>query len=275
MWIHSTSRGDEKLEQNLRNELAALAADATQSGLGLSDVADLPAKRRALQSNVSSDRNFGLLVQDAIERILLRLNLKVTLVDRGYDFEVYERGDADAETDVGRLQAGKQLIEVKAISGERHGSAPHTPPGKDIDSAIWRIRRLRSWLAGNRPSDAVHRKRSRRGSCRSCKDHCGTRLGPLLQNVEEASTGIEDVRIDQAQQLRYCLGEELWSVGLSLEDWLRVEFSENLGCRPEFGRRVWLRLVFSYPSRLFLKPGCFVWSHDAETQSCKIAAEYT
>lgn len=39
------------------------------------------------------------------------------MVDRGYDFEVYERGDADADTDVGRIEAGKQLIEVKAISG--------------------------------------------------------------------------------------------------------------------------------------------------------------
>jgi uncharacterized protein DUF3883 len=227
VWIRSTSGGDETAEQRLRDELASVAVDATQSGVGLDELVALVQKRRELQRKVASNRDFGLMIQAAIEEILKSLNLNVTLVDHGYDFEVYERGEADAETDLGWFAAGKYLIEVKAISG---------------NSSEVRLTPLQARTSVDQSANyavcVVDMRGIDRASLQGSQDSIlqisqrakiilgvGDRLRPLLDNVDQASSGTQDVRIDQAQQLRYCLSENLWTSSACLADWVRRIFS--------------------------------------------------
>jgi len=77
---------------------------------------ELQARQRRRQ-DVERCRRMGLAVQDAIKEALEGHGLTVTLVDRGYDYEVALPSTGETLEDVGvRFEVGPYFVEVKATA---------------------------------------------------------------------------------------------------------------------------------------------------------------
>jgi hypothetical protein len=226
VWIRSKSGDDAAAEQNLRDKLAHLAVDATESGLGLDELFQLLQKRRDLRKTVASNRLFGLMIQGVVEQILKDMGLQVRVDDYGYDLLVYERGEADPDIDIWRFKAGTYLVEVKAVSGSS-SEVRLTPlqaktsvdQGPSYVVCVVDLRHADRTTFDDREYAFTEVRR-----CSRLVVGVGNKLEPFVTNVEEASSGNEGVRVDQTQQLRYCLSEDLWAAGLTLESWIGQAF---------------------------------------------------
>ena len=112
--IQASAGGDPAHTRELRAALAGLASIAGIQGL--KEAVRLLEDKEKQKRKVSDNQVLGRQVQEFVKQALIRHRKGAKLIDRGYDFGVYERGDADVETDFGRFEVEgfKYLVEVKA-----------------------------------------------------------------------------------------------------------------------------------------------------------------
>jgi hypothetical protein len=212
LWIHSSAKGDTEREALLRSQLAEIAQVSGEDGLA--DLRTLLEKRREQEDSVRMNKKFGLLVQELVRDILIKSGKAVDLIDRGYDFAVYEKGGADIETDWGLFEAANYLIEVKATRSNevRMTSLQAETAVVERERYILCVVDLRD--IGDRVPNVDDVSRGAR-----MITGIGGQLEPLVKNVETMWTRRENVRVELSGGLRYCIGDAIWSAGASLEKW--------------------------------------------------------
>ena len=209
----------EQDRQELRNSLAELVETGGAN----------PEFYRALKTKVEMERqqkrdlercrNMGLAVQEAIRGALESYRLEVTLVDRGFDYEVTLPGDDVFEDAASVFEIGPYLIEVKAtktgrprLTATQAATAAQTP-----DRYVLCVVDLRQRSGGD-PEQAW----------------TPDRVGPLARlvpnigsNVRETYGCVElaralEVSICNEAALRYEVPPTIWESGISISAWVEA-----------------------------------------------------
>ena len=220
---------DARHRQELRNGLAQLVESAGSDPAVYEALAQEVEARRRRERDIARCRRLGLAIQDAIRQALEAWNLALTLIDRGYDFEVLPKTE-DVLTGAGcRIEIGPYLLEVKATTT---GQAHMTPTQATTASArashyVLCVVDLRDvpgerldeeWSAADVEPLAV------------IVTDIGNEIAKTWKHVERAREC--DIAIRNEEALRYEVPVAVWEHGFSITDW-----AEQLSYHAAFRRR--------------------------------------
>lgn len=207
---------DERTRQQLRDSLARIVEVAGGSAQVIDELAATAHQR---QQNVNLMRKLGLAVQQGVLEALEARNMKVSLVDHGYDFLVSANDDLE---DLSlSLQIAEYKVEVKTTTtGEPRltplqASTCAAEPGKFVLCVV----DLRGF------SGDVHEVEWTADMVSPlCRLLPGTSIptGETLSFVEVAEES--DVPIRNVSSLRYAVVSGLWESGYSFDDWVDTAF---------------------------------------------------
>ena len=213
---------NEQERQQLRNSIAVLVESGGADPQFYKNLAVEIETRERRKREVERCRNLGLAVQEAVGDALSNHNLDVTLVDKGFDFEVAMQSD-DVYQDTGsKFELGPYLIEVKATTT---GHVRLTPTqaataAKERERYVLCVVDLRQIpdndLKGAWSADRVE------ALSKLIPDIGGT-VGKTYDQVEFAKT--LDVGIRNEMALRYAVPPLIWESGRSIDSW--VTFIED------------------------------------------------
>ena len=203
----------EQKRQELRDSLAELVETGGAEPKVYTDLASQIEEKRQRERNVKRCRNLGLAVQDAIGAALERHNLRVKLVDRGFDFEVAFPEDAGYPFEV-----GPYLVEVKATTS---GHARLTP--------------MQAETASRRPKYVlcVVDLRQVEGDGLE-REWTADRVDPLAKLVPNITDRVADTygRVETARALdvgirnesalRYEVPPRIWEAGMTIAAWVHA-----------------------------------------------------
>ena len=205
--------------QELRDSLAGLVETGGADPEFYRKLATDVEVKRQRERNVERCRNLGLAVQKAIGAALERQDLRVELVDKGFDYEVALRSD-DVLEDAGRIiEVGPYLVEVKATTT---GHARLTPmqaatasqtPGRYVLCVVDLRQVSEVDLERNWTADRVD-------PLAKLVSDIGGRVGETYGCVEVART--LDVGIRNESALRYEVPPEIWEPGMSISAWVKA-----------------------------------------------------
>jgi hypothetical protein len=211
------SAPDAATRQELRNGLAKLVESAGADPEVYQALAvELEARQRR-KRDVARFRKLGLGVQDAIRVALESRGLAVTLVDRGFDYEVAFPVEGILDELAITIEVGPYLLEVKATTS---GSARMTPVQAQTaarESAryvlcVVDLRKVsQETLDGDWTADAVE-------PLAKLKSDIGDSVEDTCSLVEEAKNNDVGIRNDAA--LRYEVPYLVWQSGVSISQWI-------------------------------------------------------
>ena len=216
--IHSSNNwGEPEAEKVLRSDLAKIVQE---EGIeGLHELRRVLEEKKARTNRIAQNRDRGLHVQALVKELLEREGKSVELVDRGYDFLVYERGDADPDSDWGLFSAGRYLVEVKATRTNEIRFTPLQARTSSENSSqyVLFVIDLRQCLNPTPTREEVLEELH-------VADGIGDLVRPLFDNVSSAESDNAGIRIDPGAQLRYCVSESIWQPGRTLSEWISISF---------------------------------------------------
>jgi hypothetical protein len=217
LYIQVTTQGEPEAEKMLRADLARIVQE---EGIeGLHELRQILEERRTRNSRIAQNRNRGLHVQSRVKDLLEREGKEVEVVDRGYDFLVYERGEADPDSDWGLFSAGQFLVEVKATRTKEVRFTPLQARTSSENSSkyvlfVIDLRHCPNPLPTNEEVlDNLH-----------IAEGIGDLVRPVFDNVSSAEMDRAGIRIDPGTQLRYCILESIWQPGRTLSEWISSSF---------------------------------------------------
>ena len=209
---------DSQERQELRNSLAKLVETGGANPQVYADLATEVEARRQQRRNVKACRDLGLAVQGAIGSALRNHNLKVELVDRGFDYEVPSLND-DVIHDAGTVfEIGPYLVEVKAtttgqarLTAMQAATAAQTPERYvlcvvDLRQVV-NIDLEQDWTA------------ERVEPLAKLVPNIGKRVKQPYNWVEAARTSAVSIRNESA--LRYEVSPRIWESGMSISAWVK------------------------------------------------------
>ena len=209
----------EQERQELRDSLAELVETGGADPEFYTALATEVEAKRQRKRNVERCRNLGLAVQAAIGAALERQDLRVKLVDKGFDYEVALRSD-DVLEDAGSVfEVGPYLVEVKATTT---GSARLTPmqaatasqtPGRYVLCVVDLRQVSEVDLGRNWTADRVE-------PLAKLVSDIGGRVGETYEWVDVART--LDVGIRNESALRYEVPPEIWESGVAITAWVNA-----------------------------------------------------
>jgi hypothetical protein len=211
---------DEKDRQELRNSLAELVDSGGANPQFYRDLADEAVVREQRKRDVDRCRRLGFAVQEAVAVPLRRRGLEVTLVDRGFDYEVDLQSD-DVYHDAGSaFELGPYLVEVKATTT---GQARLTP--KQAATCAGERGRYVLCVVDLRQTDDVDAADPERYWTADRVENLAKLVPEIGDQVGETYGWIElatnlEVSIRNERALRYEVAPEIWESGLTIDDWV-------------------------------------------------------
>lgn len=210
---------NEQDRQQLRNSIAELVESGGADPQFYKDLAVEIENREQRKREVDRCRNLGLAVQEAVGVALTNRNLDVTLVDKGFDYEVAMRSD-DVYQDTGsKFELGPYLVEVKATTT---GQVQLTPmqaatAAKERERYVLCVVDLRQVLDADLNADwtADHVE-----ALAKLVPDIGETVGKTYDHVEHAKT--LDVGIRNEMALRYAVPPLIWESGRSIDSWVTI-----------------------------------------------------
>ncbi len=207
---------DEEERQELRDSLAGLVETAGPNPeLYTALAADVEEKRQRKRT-VARCRNLGLAVQQAVGDALKRHDLRVKLVDRGFDYEVDFPVDDVIQDGGSSFEVGPYLVEVKATTT---GRARLTP--MQAEKASQMPRRYVLCVVDLRHLSKADLEREwttdRVDPLAKLVSDIGGTVRDTYEWVEVATT--LDVGIRNESALRYEVPPEIWESGVSITQW--------------------------------------------------------
>ena len=180
--------------------------------------------RRGRARDIARCRRFGLAIQDAIRDALEARHLKLTLVDRGYDFEVIPLTEDVLTGSACRIEVGPYLLEIKATTT---GQARMTP----TQAATARSEAVRYVLCVVDLRE-VSENRLDGGWTAADVEPLAVLVTDIGGDVAETCEHIDkarasDVAIRNEEALRYEVPVEVWHRGISIIDWVE-QLSQRL-----------------------------------------------
>ena len=209
---------DDDDRQELRNSLAELVETGGADPRFYMDLAEEVEAGRQRKRDVERCRTLGLAVQEAIGAALRHRDLDVTLVDKGFDFEVALRND-DVLHDTGSaFELGPYLVEVKATTT---GQARLTPM-QAATATQARDRYVLCVVDLRHMSDAdlgLDWTDERVEALAKLVPDIGGKVGETYDWVELART--QEVSIRNESALRYEVPPQIWESGMSIAGWVK------------------------------------------------------
>ena len=210
---------DDDDRQELRNSLAELVETGGADPSFYTDLAEEVEARRQRKRDVERCRTLGLAVQEAIGAALRHRDLDVTLVDKGFDYEVALRND-DVLHDTGSaFELGPYLVEVKATTT---GQARLTPmqaatATQARDRYVLCVVDLRHMSDADLELDWTDDRVEALAKLVPC---IGEKVGETYDWVEMART--QEVSIRNESALRYEVPPQNWESGVSIAGWVKA-----------------------------------------------------
>jgi hypothetical protein len=174
-------------------------------------------ERRRKRQDIERCKRLGLAVQQAVKDALESHGLKLTLIDRGFDYEVGEGMDNVLEDVSTRLDVGPYLLEIKATT---KGQARLTPTQAETASAeaeryVLCVVDLRG--VSEKELDGVWTV-DRIKALTKINSNIGNTVKETFDLVEIARTNAIAIRNDAA--LRYEVPVSVWEAGTSILEWV-------------------------------------------------------
>ena len=225
-----SSARDDSERAELRDRLAALVeTGGANPGFYAELVEEIEARQRR-KRDVSRHRQLGLAVQDAVRASLEGYNLDVTLVDRGFDYEVAIKSDDAVHDAHFTFELGRFLVEVKATTT---GNARLTPLQAKTAAAeqpryVLCVVDLRGLANDELDRDWTG---DRVEALAKLVPDIGAKVGETREWVEAARTNEVGIRNESA--LRYEVPPDTWDSGVTIDAWVKsvrrslVEDSES------------------------------------------------
>ncbi|MEK7280787.1 MAG: hypothetical protein AAB037_00340, partial [Chloroflexota bacterium] len=203
--------------QGLRRGLAKLVETGGANPDFFESLVEQVKAQQRRTRDVNRCRILGLAVQEAVKNAMQQYDLKLELVDRGFDYEVELLTDNVLEDAATILQVGPYLLEVKST---RTGKARMTP--------------LQADTASKEPSRFILCVVDLRGLSDDALDADWTpdRVEPLAKIVTDIGTKTEEtylliqdattksVGIRNESALRYEVPVAVWETGMSISAWV-------------------------------------------------------
>ena len=208
---------DAEKRQELRNGLAKLVESVgADPGLYESLAEEVEAGRRRSR-DVERCRRLGMAVQEAIKSAMESYDLKLELIDKGFDYEVTPPTDEVIEDATTILEIGPYLLEVKATT---KGQARLTPTQAETASInpthyVLCVVDLRN-LSTDELDEAWTAARVE--PLAKIVPDIGGKVEETCQLVEAARTSPIGIRNDSA--LRYEVPFSVWDQGVSISEWV-------------------------------------------------------
>ena len=207
---------DEQDRRDLRDSLAELVESGGANPQLYKDLAEEVLARERRTRDVLRCRRLGIAVQEAVGAALRRRHLEVTLVDRGFDYEVDLQSDDVYEDARSRFELGPYLVEVKATTT---GHARLTP--KQAETSAQQRGRYVLCVVDLRkvdgPSEVDWTAEDVEGLAKIVPD-IGEKVGETYSQVEVATK--LDVSIRNESALRYEVATEIWESGVTIDEWV-------------------------------------------------------
>lgn len=214
---------DEKRRQELRNDLARLVELGGADTNFYSTLIEHVEGQQRRQRDINRCARLGRAVQEAVRSALEAYNLKLTLIDYGFDYEV--SAEDVIEDSASRFGVGPYLLEIKATTT---GKGRLTPTQAQTASAnagrfVLCVVDLRNVPEsrldeGWEPSDVEPLAR--------VVSDLGGSIGETYLLVDAARDREVGIRNDSA--LRYEVSEEIWEKGVTIQLWVS-KIKEKLG----------------------------------------------
>jgi len=209
---------DKEERQQLRDSLAGLVETAGANPEFYTALAADVKEKRKRERNVARCRNLGLAVQQAVGAALKRHDLRVKLVDKGFDYEVAFPVDDVIEDGGTSFEVGPYLVEVKATTT---GRARLTPT--QAATASQTPKRYVLCVVDLRDVSQADLEREwttdRVGPLAKLVSSIGGTVGETYETVKTATE--LDVGIRNESALRYEVPPEIWESGVSITRWVR------------------------------------------------------
>jgi len=207
---------DEELRHELRDRIARIVEVAGSDPGRYEKLLDHLHASERQERLVKQCRQLGRAIQDAIGEALVSHNLRVKVVDHGFDFEVETLEDA-----AGDIEVGSFLVEVKATTT---GDAKLTP--KQAEVASKRSDRFVLCVVDLRgvSSDRLDQPWSAAEVLALARmvPGIGSRVESTWKLVSQARGG--EVAIRNEGALRYAVASGVWENGSTIGDWVSAAF---------------------------------------------------
>jgi hypothetical protein len=202
-----------QLESGLSKLVQTLGSDATQYTELATALEDKKRRDQAKERN----RKFGFAVQDAIKKCLEMQKLNLTLVDCGYDYDVYLEKEEPIDAATLSLQLADYLLEVKATTTGEVRLSPKQADTASVSSerfvlcvvdlrGITHERMEADWTA----TDVEPRTKFVLGIGRLVNQPHG-----LVEAAVDCAVGIRN-----ENALRYGVPVNIWESGISTAKWV-------------------------------------------------------
>ena len=209
---------DKEDRKELRNSLAELVETGGADPRFYMELAEELEARQQRSRDVARCRALGIAVQEAIGEALRRRNLDVTLVDKGFDYEVALRNDDVFHDAASTFELGPYLVEVKATTT---GQARLTPTqaemaARELERYVLCVVDLRQVMDEDLELDWTA---ERVEALATLVPNIGGTVGQTYGRIESATT--LDVSIRNESALRYEVSPEIWESGTSIDGWVQ------------------------------------------------------
>ena len=202
-----------QMESGLAKIVQTLGANADQ----YAELADALEKKKRQDEEKQRNRKFGFAVQEAIRQCLESKDLKLELVDRGYDYDVFVEKENLLEAGTLRLELADYLLEVKATTTGEVRLTPTQAKTASLESerfilcvvdlrGISTDRMEGEWNASD---IEPHVKILQKVGNLTVQSHA------LVEDAKACDVGI---RNDEA--LSYGVPVSIWKTGISIADWI-------------------------------------------------------
>jgi hypothetical protein len=205
--------------QELRNSLAKLVELGGADPALYVALADEVEARRRRSRDVGRFRRLGIAVQEAVKRSMESRGLVLTLIDRGFDYEVALPSDDTLEEVSMKFEIGSYLLEVKATTTGKARLTPTQAATASIESpryllCVVDLRNLsEDQLEAEWTPERVE-------PLSNIVSQIGDKVQITHRLVEQARTSSVGIRNESA--LRYEVPLSVWNSGVSISDWVKT-----------------------------------------------------
>ncbi len=202
-----------RVENELAKIVQVLGGDPGKYGELAAGLAD----QKKREEEKVRNRKFGLAVQEAIERCLSGRGLRLKLIDRGYDYDIYVQNVSSVDAGTHHFTLADYLLEVKATTT---GEVRLTPPqartaSKNPSRFMLCVVDLRGVTSERMQAEWSEEDVEPRAHIFT---DIGSKVGESHGFVEMAKDCEVGLRNDDS--LRYGVPVSVWEQGSSIADWV-------------------------------------------------------
>jgi hypothetical protein len=208
---------DEQKRRELRNGLARLVESAGSDPEVYVQLAQEIEARHARERDIARCRKLGLAIQEAVRLAMEARNLELTLVDKGFDFEVIPETEEFFGTRAFRIEVGPYLLEIKATTtGEARMTPTQAKTARaEISRYVLCVVDLRQVSEERLDEEWTPQEVEQKAVLVT---DIGQDVAVTCENVDKARASNVAIRNDGA--LRYEVPVELWQRGISIREWV-------------------------------------------------------